>query len=99
MKTGTPFFSLILSIFQPQKLIWLTIRTEREENNAVREPDLEWSSAYFYMTMSMCVVVLNMLGPGSGTIRRCGLGMGVASLEWVWSPWSRYGFCDCFWSC
>jgi hypothetical protein len=26
---------------------------------------------------------LNMLGPGSGTIRRCGLGVGVALLEWV----------------
>jgi hypothetical protein len=33
-----------------------------------------------------------MLGPGSSTIRRCGLvGKGVASLEWVWPCWSRCG--------
>jgi hypothetical protein len=31
-----------------------------------------------------------MLGPGNGTIRRCGLvGVGVASSEWVWPCWSR----------
>jgi len=31
-----------------------------------------------------------ILGPGSGTIRRCGpVGVGVALLEWVWPCWSR----------
>jgi hypothetical protein len=35
---------------------------------------------------------LNMLGPGSATIRRCGLvGGGVASLEEVWPRWGRCG--------
>jgi hypothetical protein len=30
-----------------------------------------------------------MLGPGSGTVRRCGLvGVGVALVEWVWPWWS-----------
>ena len=35
---------------------------------------------------------LNLLGPGCGSIRRCGLAIvGVASLEWVWPCWSRCG--------
>jgi hypothetical protein len=33
-----------------------------------------------------------MLGPESGTIRRCSLvGVGVALLEWVWPCWSGCG--------
>jgi hypothetical protein len=35
---------------------------------------------------------LYVLGPGSGTTRRCGLvGVGVALLEWVWPCWSGCG--------
>jgi hypothetical protein len=34
---------------------------------------------------------LTMLGPGNDTIRRCGLvGVGVASLEWMWPCWRKY---------
>jgi len=33
-----------------------------------------------------------VLGPGSGTSRRCGyVGVGVAMLEWVWPCWSGCG--------
>jgi hypothetical protein len=33
---------------------------------------------------------LDMLGPGSGTIWRCGpVGVGVASLKWVWPCWRK----------
>jgi len=35
---------------------------------------------------------LDLFGPGSGTIWRCGLvGVGVALLEWVWPCWSGCG--------
>lgn len=35
---------------------------------------------------------LNMLAPGSGTSRRCGLvGESVALLEEVWPCWRKYG--------
>ena len=35
---------------------------------------------------------LYVLGPGSGTIRRCDLaGVGVALLKWVWPCWGRCG--------
>jgi hypothetical protein len=32
---------------------------------------------------------LNMLGPGSGTISGCGLGVGMALLGWVWPCWKK----------
>jgi hypothetical protein len=47
-------------------------------------------SQLFFLFLPTCDG-LNMLGPESGTIWRCGLvEVGVALLEWVWPCWSRY---------
>ena len=46
---------------------------------------------YYIVTFEECYG-LYVLGPGSGTIRRCGLvGVDVVLLEWVWPGWSGRG--------
>jgi hypothetical protein len=66
-----------------------TAMNQRTENAGTT-----WFS-HFQTTLCICVHTCgdsNMIGPGSGTIRRCGLvGMGVALLEWVWPCWNGCG--------